>query len=133
MKQANEYLKIIDQSFKTGGIKGFFDFATKRDLRAQKIDDAVFKDLQNSLNLIRKSLAKITVDIQNVRKVNSKLISKLRTICVGGNKSVEAFAKRGGTQRAGVSSQYIDKQAKGQYENINSPSYQKFNAINATA
>ena len=133
LKQANQYLKIIDQSFKTGGIKGFFDFATKRDLKADKITDQAFKDLQNALGLIRKSLAKITTDIQAVRKVNKKLINRLRTICVGGNKSVEAFAKRGSSQKLGVQTRYTGKADKGKFENIQSPSYNQFNAINANA
>ena len=57
-------------------------------------------------------------DIQSVRKVNRKVIRKMRTICVGGNNSVANFGNRKSTQKAGVTGQWIGKQDKGKFQNF---------------
>ena len=115
---ASKQLNVIDQSFKTGGIGQWFRNIAKADIRAQTISKPAMEKLQQAIGLVRKTMGVIMRDIQSIRKVNAKLIRKLRTICVGGNNSRMAFADRKSTQNAGVQAQWIGKEDKGRFQNF---------------
>lgn len=115
---ASKQLNVIEQSFKTGGIGQWFRNIAKADLRAQTISKPAMEKLQRAIGLVRKTMGVIMRDIQSIRKVNAKLIRKLRTICVGGNNSRMAFADRSGTQKAGVQAQWIGKEDKNRFQSF---------------
>lgn len=115
---ASKQLNVIDQAFKTGGIGQWFRNIAKADVRAQTISKPAMEKLQQALGLVRKTMGVIMRDVQSIRKVNAKLIRKLRTICVGGNNSRMAYADRQGVQNAGVQAQWIGKEDKNRFQNF---------------
>lgn len=116
--QAYKNLDVIDQQFRTGGLKGFMQWATSKDIRAQSVSKEALQALTKTLNVIRDRIGSLMREVQSVRKVNRKVIKKMRTICVGGNASYQNFGNRKSTQKAGVTSQMIARQDKGRFQNF---------------
>ena len=118
IKISNKNIQILDQSFKTGGLRGFFDWAFNKDIGAKKISNDCLAQLTKTLNYLRQAVQRISNDLKSAKKVNAALYKRLKTIIVNGNKGVQNFANRRASQKLGVSSQMVKRADKKQYENI---------------
>lgn len=118
IKIANNNIYTLEQSFKTGGAGGFFDWMFNKDIAAKKISQDCMAALTKTLNYLRQTVQKISADLKSARKINSKLYNRLNTTIVNGNKGVQNFANRKASQNLGVSAQTVKRADKKQYENV---------------
>jgi hypothetical protein len=88
----NKQLKTVDQSFKTGGIAGFFKYAATANINAKKISQQAMTELQNTLKNVRATVTDISKRISKVRKINSKLIRHIKGNNNAMNKAVTSYA-----------------------------------------
>ena len=104
----NKQLKVVDQSFKTGGIAGFFKYAATANINAKKISQQAMTELQNTLKNVRATVTDISKRISKVRKINSKLIRHIKGNNNAMNKAVTSYANAQNTMdktaaKAGIS------------------------------
>lgn len=118
IKISNNNIKILDQSFKTGGLRGFFDWAFNKDIRAKKISNDCLAQLTKTLNYLRQAVQRISSDLNSAKKINAALYKRLKTIIVNGNRGVQHFANRRASRNLGVSAQMVKRADKKRFENI---------------
>lgn len=104
----NKQLKVVDQSFKTGGIAGFFKYAATANINAKKISQQAMTELQNTLKNVRATVTDISKRISKVRKINSKLIRHIKGNNNAMNKAATSYANAQNTMdktaaKAGIS------------------------------